>query len=123
MGGRGAYSEGKQHSYIYRTVGKIDNIKILRPIDETKSLKLPEESHTPGNAYVLLDKDGVFHQYREYDDNHKVSFEIGYHHESGFGEGDVLHVHIFNIHGIEGHACQITGCFESRFEKSRRLSS
>ena len=66
--------------------------------------KLPEESHTAGTSYVLLDKDGVFHQYREYNENHKVVFEIGYHHESGMGSGDILHVHIHSIPGVDGHA-------------------
>lgn len=103
MGGRGSYSLGKNPAYSYETVGKIDGVKILRPIDKSKMPKLPEESHTPGNKYVLLDKDGVFHQYREYNENHEVVLEIGYHHEPALGKGDVLHVHIHKTPGIDGH--------------------
>ncbi len=103
MGGRGSYSAGNNEMFTYKFVGEIDGVKILKPIDDKKSLKLPEESHTAGNKYVLVDRDGVFHQYREYDGNHKVIFEIGYHHESGMGTGDVLHVHIHTIPGVEGH--------------------
>ena len=102
MGGRGTFSTGKQVSYTYETVGTIDGVKIIRPIDKTKSLKLPEESHS-SIGYVLYDKDNVFHQYREYNANHEVVLEIGYHHEKSLGKGDVLHVHIHNIPGIEHH--------------------
>lgn len=94
MGGRGTYSVGRQVAYAYQCVDKIDGVKVLKPMDSKKSLKLPEESHTSGNKYILLDKDGVFHQYREYDKNHKVVLEIGYHQEKGLGKGDVLHIHI-----------------------------
>ena len=104
MGGGGTYSTGQSPKYTYESPGKIGDVKIIRPIDNSKSLKLPEESHTAGIGYVLLDKDGVFHQYREYDQNHKVAFEIGYHHESSMGQGNVLHVHIHSTHGVEGHA-------------------
>jgi hypothetical protein len=104
MGGKGTYSTGQSPAYTFETVGHIGDVKILAPIDKTKSLKLPEESHTPGNKYVLLDKDGVFHQYREYNDNHEVVLEIGYHHEKDLGQGDVLHVHIHNKPGVENHS-------------------
>lgn len=104
MGGRGTYSTGKYPKYQYETIGKIGNVKILQPIDKTKSLKLPEESHTSGNAYVLLDKDGIFHQYREYNNNHEVVLEIGYHHEKSIGNGDILHAYIHQKPGIDGHA-------------------
>ena len=79
-------------------------MKILRPIGQSKSLKLPEESHTPGNCYVLLDKNGVFHQYREYNENHEVVLEIGYHYEKSLGQGDILHIHIHNQPGVENHS-------------------
>lgn len=102
MGGRGTYAVGNNVAYAYKTVGKIGDIKILRPIDNTKSLKLPEEAHS-SFKYLLLDKDGVFHQYREYNANHEVIREIGYHHEKSLGKGDVLHIHIHSKPGIEHH--------------------
>ena len=87
MGGRGTYSTGQSPKYTYETVEKIGDVKVLAPIDKAKSLKLPEESHTAGNKYMLLDKDGGFHQYREYNSNHEVVLEIGYHHERVLGKG------------------------------------
>lgn len=103
MGGRGSYSVGRNDSYTYVTYAKVNGIKILRPMDSKAPFKLPEESHTAGNAYVLLDKNGIFHQYREYDKNHKVVLEIGYHREAGLGKGAVLHIHVHKKPGVENH--------------------
>ena len=124
MGGKGTYSAGQSPAYTYETVGKLADVKILRPMDKTKSFKLPEESHTPGNKYVLLDKDGVFHQYREYNDNHEVVLEIGYHYEKSLGKGDVLHVHIHQKPGIENHGSATKyriGPGDSYYEKYKHL--
>ena len=112
MGGRGAYSEGKASGFTYETVGKIDGVKIINPTSKRDSLKLPEESHTARNRYLILDKAGVFRQYREYNENHQVVFEIGYHFESGMSKGgeSVLHVHEYASPGVEhrGKARDIT---------------
>ena len=89
-------------AYIYKTVGFVDGIKIINPVDATKALKLPEESHK-STGYVLYDKDGVFHQYREYNENHEVILEIGYHHEKSLGKGDVLHAHVHTTPGVDYH--------------------
>ena len=59
MGGRGTYSLGQSPAYTYKTVGMIGDTKILIPIDQTKALKLPEESHTRESKYVLFDKEGA----------------------------------------------------------------
>ncbi|MDO4177600.1 MAG: hypothetical protein Q4D21_00245 [Phascolarctobacterium sp.] len=103
MGGKGTYSSGKSPSFTYKKIGEISGIKILAPIDETKALKLPEESHSPKTSYVVLDKNGIFHQFREYNENHEVVLEIGYHHEPRLGTGDVLHVHIHSTPGVIHH--------------------
>ena len=102
MGGRGSFARGGNAAYTYETVGTIAGIKVLRPIDLSKSMKLPEESRS-SLSYILLDEDNVFHQYREYNDEHKVVLEIGYHHEPKLGKGDVLHIHIQEIAGVEYH--------------------
>ncbi len=102
MGGRGTFAAGKNVAYTYETVGKIDGVKVLKPMDSTKSLKLPEEAHS-SSSYVLLDRVGVFHQYREYNDKHEVVLEIGYHHEKSLGHGDILHIHVHQKPGIDYH--------------------
>lgn len=54
MGGRGTFAVGRQVDYTYEQVGKIEGVKIINPIDKSKALKLPEESHS-SNSYVLYD--------------------------------------------------------------------
>lgn len=102
MGGRGTFSIGKGVPFAYKTVDKIYKTKILQPMDDSKSYKLPEESHS-SSSYVLLDKTGVFHQYRKYNKDHKVVLEIGYHVEASLGKGKILHVHIHNKPGVDYH--------------------
>ena len=102
MGGRGTFASGNQVPYTYETVDIIDGVKVLKPMDSSKALKLPEEAHS-SSSYILLDKDNVFHQYREYNTNHEITLEIGYHHEPGLGKGDVLHIHIHKKPGIDYH--------------------
>lgn len=107
MGGRGTFAAGKSVAYSYHTVAKIDGVKVLQPNDSAKSLKLPEEAHL-SSSYILLDKEGVFHQYREYNSAHEVTLEIGYHHEPALGKGDILHIHIYKKAGIDNHNAPTT---------------
>ena len=99
MGGRGTYALGNNVAHTYRTVGEIDGVKILEPLAGAR--KLPEEAHS-AHAYVLLDRNGVFHQYREYDENHYLRLEIGYHVEPNIAPGReaVLHVHEYSPDGF-----------------------
>ena len=99
MGGRGTYAAGNDVAYSYRTVGKINGVKILEPLSGAR--KLPEEAHS-SHAYVLLDRNGIFHQYREYDANHYLRFEIGYHVEPKINPSmqPVLHVHEYQPDGF-----------------------
>lgn len=71
MGGRGTFAAGNNVAYKFETVDTIEGVKVLRPF--SGSLKLPEEAHSSG-AYVLLDRHGVFKQYREYDKDHYLTF-------------------------------------------------
>lgn len=103
MGGRGAYTEGKQKSYVYQTVDKINGIKVLVPINKKSSHSMPAEAHF-SKAYIILDKEnGIFRQYREFNSGHLPTFEIGYHFESGLSENgkNVFHIHEYTEPGIE----------------------
>ena len=107
MGGRGTYAIGNNVAYTYETVDWIDGIKVLEPIDKSKSLKLPEEAHS-SSSYIVLDRNGVFRQYREYNSNHEIVLEIGYHNEPKLGRGKVLHIHIYQTPGADNHKTAIT---------------
>ena len=102
MGGRGTFAAGNNVPYKYKTVEKSEGVKVLQPIDSKSSFSLPVEAHASGN-YLLLDKAGVFRQYREYNAKHEVTLEIGYHFENTLskkGEA-VLHVHEYSAPGIQ----------------------
>ena len=94
MGGRGTFASGNNVAHSYETVGKIDGVKVLQKLDKRASGGLPEEAHS-SSAYIMLNKDGDFRMYREYDDNHYLRFEIAYHPEKDIDPSrkPVLHVH------------------------------
>lgn len=94
MGGRGTFASGKSVKYTYETVDFIDGVKVLRPIDNRKSLSLPEEAHS-SSAYVLLDRNNKFKMYREYDKDHFLVLEIAYHKDANLGSPGkpVMHYH------------------------------
>ncbi len=103
MGGCGTYSVGKTpEKFLYESHKELYGVKIIEPVKKSDSWKLPEES-AKSRAYLLLDKYGIFRQYREYDKNHQVILEIGYHREKKVGKGRVLHIHRFKIPGVENH--------------------
>ena len=111
MGGRGTFATGNNVGYKYKTVGYIDEIKILQPLDQKQSFSTPAEAHS-SSSYIVLDKTGVFRQYMEYNEGHLPVYEIGYHFESGLSKAGepVLHVHDYKSPGIEnrGKARRIT---------------
>ena len=94
MGGRGTFASGNDVAYTYETVGKIEDVKVLKKLDKKLSAGLPEEAHS-SSAYILLNKDGNFKMYREYDNNHYLRFEIAYHPEKSIDSSrkPVLHAH------------------------------
>lgn len=94
MGGRGTFAAGNPVAYRYETVGTIEGVKVLQKSDKTASGGLPEEAHS-SSAYIMLNKNGQFRMYREYDINHYLRFEIAYHPEKDIDPSrkPVLHVH------------------------------
>ena len=70
MGGRGTFASGNNVAYTYKTVGKINGVKVLKGIGGKHSL--PEESHT-SNVYIKLKPDGSFHEMRIYQNKNMSS--------------------------------------------------
>lgn len=94
MGGRGTFASGNNTPYAYETVGTIAGVKVLQKLDKRASGGLPEEAHS-SSAYIMLNKDGDFRMYREYDNNHYLRLEIAYHPEKTIDPSrkPVLHIH------------------------------
>lgn len=102
MGGRGTFSKGKIPIPSYYCVGSIAGVKVLSGIGSAH--RLPEESNT-SKAYIRLDHNGNFYQYREYNDEHKLVLEIGYHREPTLDKhaAKVLHLHQYETPGDFEH--------------------
>ena len=81
--------------YTYETVGKFEDVKILRGLGNKHDL--PAESHS-SNAYIKLHPDGNLNMLRIYDSEHYLTMEIAYHPERKLtGTTDnVLHVHYYD---------------------------
>ncbi len=95
MGGRGTYAARNNVEYNYKTVGKIENVKVLEGLG--KKHDLPAEAHS-SRAYIQLYPDGNFKMLRFYDKDHYLIAEIGYHPEPKLtGNHDfVLHIHYYD---------------------------
>lgn len=94
MGGNGTFAAGKIVPFLYKTVGKIDGIKILQGTGGLHNL--PEESHS-SKAYVKLFPDGNLSMLRFYGKDHRVKLEIARHREPGLDPTGkpVLHYHLY----------------------------
>lgn len=78
MGERGTFAAGNPVPYTYKTVDRINGIKILEGIGNQHGL--PKSSHS-SFAYVKLKPDGTFHEMRFYNKAHELYLEIAYHPE------------------------------------------
>ena len=88
MGSRGAFvdvdagnftfKEGSQHYKSIGTLSGNSNIKIL--VQDSKNVKAPEYSHTPGRIYAIV-KDGALKHLAFYDENHNQAVAIDFAHE------------------------------------------
>ena len=124
MGGRGTYAVGKDVPYQYKTVGYVEGVKVLEPINPKASRRLPEEAHS-SQSYIKLDPDGKFSQYREYNENHELILEIAYHPEINvYHDGDtgrILHAHDY-INSDKGNSWHhpARGLTQAEFDKYKK---
>lgn len=96
MGGRGTFAAGNDVEYTYKTIGKIEDVKVLEGMGNNHGL--PASSHN-SEAYIKLKPDGTFHEMRFYDKSHILYLEIGYHNEkslTGNNSVPVLHYHTYD---------------------------
>ncbi len=108
MGGRGdALQKGGFTSQNYHSVGTINGVKILEKINRRPREKnnLPIMSNTPSTAYILLDEDGKFLQYRKYGSDRRALYDIDYGRHNS--TEDWLHIHFFKG-GREANTRELT---------------
>ncbi|MBQ9691333.1 MAG: hypothetical protein IJV62_04490 [Eggerthellaceae bacterium] len=116
MGGRGTFAAGNIVSYTYKTIEKIEGIKVLSGLNGKHSL--PEEAHK-SRAYIKLKLDGTFHEMRIYDADHYLRVEIAYHPEPTIGPKGkpVLHYHTYDKNFVRSKAKKMPKAMKRHFKK------
>lgn len=87
--GNFSFKEGGQHYFSIGELSGDKNVKVI--IQDSKSVKAPEYSHTPGRVYAVV-KDGQLKHLAYYDENHKQAVSIDFAHEH---QGVKPHRHIY----------------------------
>lgn len=87
MGGKGTYAIGNNVGYTYKTIGKIEGVKVLKGLVGKHGL--PEESHS-SSSYISLYNDGRVKQIRVYSKGHTSLVDIEYSIHQGHKK---LHAH------------------------------
>ena len=97
LGGRGTYAVGRSVDYRWKTLKKIDGVKVLQ--GKEGAHKLPEEAHS-SYAYIRLNPDGSFREIRFYGIDHFLKYEIAYHPEPNINNGNrkepIVHDHVYD---------------------------
>lgn len=124
MGSRGAFEsvelgnfmfkEGGQH---YKSIGTLRgdiNVKVI--IQDSKSVKAPEFSHTPGRIYAVV-KEGQLKHLVYYDENHMQSVNIDLAHPH---KGVQPHRHEYLSHNKNDSGIPPTAAEEALIKKIKK---
>lgn len=116
MGGRGTFAVGNNVKYQYKTVDKIENIKVLQGIGNIHDL--PVEAHT-SSAYIKLYPNGNFNTMRIYNKDHFLVREIAYHPERKLDRSGkpILHIHEYNPGVLNDRPCRLLNEKEYNYYK------
>lgn len=101
---------GNNVGYTYKTVGKIEGIKVLEGLNGKHGL--PEESHK-SSSYISLYKDGSVKQIRLYSKDHTSSIDIEYSIHNG---RMILHAHDY-VCGERQKARDLSDIEKEKFRK------
>lgn len=112
--GNFAFKEGGQH---YKSIGALSsdsNVKVI--IQDSKNVKAPEYSHTPGRIYAVV-KDGQLKHLAYYDDSHKQAVSIDFAHEH---QGVQPHRHVYLDHDKNSPGVPPTASEEALIKKIKK---
>lgn len=110
MGGRGTFASGNNVDYTYKTIGYINDVKVLQGINGKHGL--PEESHS-AKAYIHLYPNGKTKQLRVYNANLTAMKDIEY----SIHQGKLLfHAHDY-LNGIRQTARTLTSEERNKYKK------
>lgn len=103
MGGRGGFlaSGGFSTPAQWHSAGLLYGVKILERNDSSARIGLPGLSNTPGTAYVVLNKEGKFHQFRQFKKDRAPQFDIDYGIDKPLtGAARAIHIHEYDENGV-----------------------
>ncbi|MBR5418708.1 hypothetical protein IK110_00420 [Candidatus Saccharibacteria bacterium] len=73
-------------------------VMIIEKKNKNDSISLPTKSASPGSAYVMLNKDGLFKYYSEFGENQMIKLRLDY----GVHKGRTsFHLHEYDENGNE----------------------
>lgn len=122
MGGRGGFlaTGGFSTPAQWHSTGLLYGVKVLERNNQRGKTGLPGFSNTPGTAYLSFNKEGKFHQYRQYGKNRKPLFDIDYGVDGPLtGRGvRAIHIHDYDGNGVRQPGRWMT---ESEYQKYKKF--
>ena len=102
MGSNGSFDSETSKTlrkFQWEDTGKtISGIMVIKKKNAKSSVSLPTKSASPGSAYVMLDKDGIFKHYAEYGENQQMKLRLDY---GVHGGKKSFHLHKYDQKGKE----------------------
>ncbi len=121
MGGRGGFLESGEFSTPaqWHSVGLLYGVKVLERKDSRSRAGLPGFSSTPDTTYVAVNKEGKFHQLRQYGKDRRSVFDIDYGVDAPLtGRGNrAIHIHEYDGDGIRQPGRWLTDAELRRYRK------
>lgn len=103
MGGRSGFlaSGGFSTPAKWHSIGLLYGVKVLQRNDSRNRTGLPGFSNTPGTAYIAVNMEGKFHQFRQYGRDRRPLFDIDYGEDTPLtGRGNrAIHIHEYDANG------------------------
>lgn len=93
---------------------------MLQRNDPNSRIGLPDLSNTPGTAYVAVNQNGKFHQFRQYNDDRIPKLDIDYGIDTPLTGKDrrAIHIHEY-VDGARGKGRFLT---DEEYENTRNTS-
>lgn len=121
MGGRSSFlaSGGFGTPARWHSTGLLYGVKVLERNDPESRTGLPGFCNTPGIAYIAVNMEGKFHQFRQYGRDRRPLFDIDYGEDTpltGRGKRE-LHIHEYDSNGVRQPGRWLTDSEMRRYGK------
>lgn len=121
MGGRSSFlsSGGFSTPDQWRSLGLLYGVKVLERKDPQSRVGLPGFCNTPGTAYIAVNAEGKFHQFRQYGKDRRPTFDIDYGMDTPLtGKGRrAIHIHDYDQDGVRQPGRWLTEAESKKYGK------